>query len=86
MGILIFIILFIFSIVAGFNGMPWMLTFPVISILIIVFSLLNRNEFKEYGTDYKNKKIKLMNNERNHLEFTDEDIDNFIIYDSINKK
>lgn len=72
MGIILYVIFLIFCIFAGFNGLPIMFTFPVITIVIIVAIALNKNSYK--------------NVEKTSDEANDDDIQDLIFWDMINKK
>ncbi|MDD3264135.1 MAG: hypothetical protein PHT94_04560 [Candidatus Nanoarchaeia archaeon] len=77
MGVLIFLVIFVVCIIAGFNGMPLLLLFPgcsIILFLIVLFS--NKNNTTN---------INIKNTKKGWVEY-DEDIDDFIIYDNINHK
>lgn len=72
MGIILYVIFLIFCIFAGFNGLPIMFNFPVITIVIIVAIALNKDSYK--------------NVEKTSNEAKDDDIQDLIFWDMINKK
>lgn len=72
MGIILYVIFLIFCIFAGFNGLPIMFIFPVITIVIIVAIALNKDSYK--------------NVEKTSDEAKDDDIQNLIFWNMINKK
>ena len=72
MGIILYVIFLIFCIFAGFNGLPIMFIFPAITIVIIVVIALNKDSYK--------------NVERTSDEAKDDDIQDLIFWDMINKK
>ncbi len=72
MGIILYVIFLIFCIFAGFNGLPIMFIFPVITIVIIVVIALNKDSYK--------------NVEKTSDEAKDDDIQNLIFWNMINKK
>lgn len=72
MGIILYVIFLIFCIFAGFNGLPIMFIFPVITIVIIVAIALNKDSYK--------------NVEKTRNEAKDDDIQDLIFWDMINKK
>lgn len=77
MAFVIFLVIFVVCIIAGFNGMPLLLLFPVCSI-ILFFIVLFSNKNSSTNVNIKNTK-------NGWVEY-DEDIDDFIIYDNVNKK
>lgn len=72
MGIILYVIFLIFCIFAGFNGLPIMFIFPAITIVIIVVIALNKDSYK--------------NVEKTSDETNDDDIQDLIFWDMINKK
>lgn len=72
MGIILYVIFLIFCIFAGFNGLPIMFIFPAITIVIIVVIALNKDSYK--------------NVEKTRDEANDDDIQDLIFWDMINKK
>lgn len=72
MGIILYVIFLIFCIFAGFNGLPIMFIFPVITIVIIVVIALNKDSYKSV--------------EKTSGEAKDDDIQDLIFWDMINKK
>lgn len=72
MGIIWYVIFLIFCIFAGFNGLPIMFIFPVITIVIIVVIALNKDSYK--------------NVEKTSDEANDDDIQDLVFWDMINKK
>lgn len=72
MGIILYVIFLIFCIFAGFNGLPIMFIFPVITIVIIVVIALNKYSYK--------------NVEKTSDEAKDDDIQDLIFWNMINKK
>lgn len=72
MGIILYVIFLIFCIFARFNGLPIMFIFPVITIVIIVAIALNKDSYK--------------NVEKTSNEAKDDDIQDLIFWDMINKK
>ena len=72
MGIILYVIFLIFCIFAGFNGLPIMFIFPVITTVIIVAIALNKDSYK--------------NVEKTSNEAKDDDIQDLIFWDMINKK
>ena len=72
MGIILYVIFLIFCIFAGFNGLPIMFIFPVITIVIIVVIALNKDSYK--------------NVEKTSYEAKDDDIQDLIFWNMINKK
>ena len=72
MGILLYVKFIIFCFFAGFNGLPIMFIFPVITIVIIVAIALNKDSYK--------------NVEKTSNEAKDDDIQDLIFWDMINKK
>lgn len=77
MGLLIFSTIFIICIIAGFNGMPLLLIFPFLSLLLIITIVIF--DKGDNNIDYNEKKT-------NGNNVTDEEIEEFIIFDKINKK
>lgn len=77
MAFVIFLVIFVVCIIAGINGMPLLLLFPVCSI-ILFFIVLFSNKNSSTNVNIKNTK-------NSWVEY-DEDIDDFIIYDNVNKK
>ena len=72
MGIILYVIFLIFCIFAEFNGLPIMFIFPVITIVIIVAIALNKDSYK--------------NVEKTSNEAKDDDIQDLIFWEMINKK
>ena len=72
MGIILYVIFLIFCIFSEFNGLPIMFIFPVITIVIIVAIALNKDSYK--------------NVEKTSNEAKDDDIQDLIFWDMINKK
>lgn len=77
MGILVFLVIFIICIIAGFNGMPLLLLFPICSIILFLIVL--------FSSKNNTTNINIKNTKNGWVEY-DEDIDDFIIYDNINHK
>lgn len=72
MGIILYVIFLIFCIFACFNGIPIMIIFPIITIILVVVIALNKNSHEN---------IKKTNNQIN-----DNDIQDLVFWDMINKK
>lgn len=71
---ILFVIIFIACIVGGFCGMPILFIFPVVSVIAIIFAIINPNK-----NDYNLK-------EEHKSDIKDNDVQDLSFFDMINKK
>lgn len=76
MGVILYILFLIFCVLAGFNGMPYMFIFPIVTIIgvIVLWNTSgNSNNIQDYSkTDNNSSK-------------DNDDLEDFIIFNMINK-